>query len=260
MIKIISWNVNSIRSRLEHLLRFVDEQAPDVLLLQETKCIDHKFPHEFLDHLGYNMIVHGEKSYNGVAIMSKGPIEDVRRGLPGDESDTQARYLEAVTTIDNHVLRVASVYVPNGQSVGSDKFHYKLRFLERMTQYAETWRHSHEMVLIGGDYNVAPEEIDVYNPKHLDGSIGFHPVERQAIRGLMATNMMDAYRIMHPNNQVFSWWDYRSGGWQHNRGMRIDYILASPSVCDHLVDAGVYDGVRGWKTPSDHAPVYVCLG
>lgn len=254
MIKIISWNVNSIRSRMAILEQLISEQTPDVLLLQETKCLDEKFPHLELDSFGYNIACHGQKSYNGVAIMTKGPIEDVTKGLPNFD-DEQARYLECVTTINNAAIRVASVYVPNGSEVGSDKFHYKLAFLEALKQHLANNLKYQEIGLFCGDYNVAPEEIDVYDPNYLEGSIGFNMLERKAIRSIINSGYYDLFRHKHHNLQQFSWWDYRASSLQNDRGMRIDYALGTPEATAKLHDLQILKQYRDLNKTSDHAPI-----
>ena len=170
---LVSWNVNSIKSRASHLEQLVKSVSPDVILLQETKCQEDAFPYEFVEELGYNVVVAGQKSYNGVAILSRSRIEDVSKSLPYDDSDTQARYIEGVTGINGSLFRVASVYVPNGSEVGSEKFAYKMKFFSRLAEYMKQLLQYDEKVVIGGDYNVAPEEIDVYDPKRLSGKVGF---------------------------------------------------------------------------------------
>ena len=257
---LVSWNVNSIKARLEHLEVLSKEYSPDVILLQETKSIDENFPYEFIEDLGYNVVVSGQKSYNGVAILSKSSIEDIIFKLPYDDTDDQARYIEGVTKIGTHVFRVASVYVPNGSEVGSEKFEYKMKFFNRLSRHIETLLSYEENTLIGGDYNVAPEEIDVYDPKKLSGKIGFHIDERKKLREILNLGYKDSFRLLKNHEQAFSWWDYRSGSWDNNKGMRIDHILLSPKCSDLVSDAGIYSKIRGMTKPSDHAPIFIkCL-
>ncbi len=258
---IATWNVNSIRSRLEHLLAWLQQDKPDIALLQELKCTAENFPYEQIEALGYNVAVHGQKSYNGVAILSKFPVEDIVTTLPGDGDDTQARYIEAVVTLSaQQVIRVASVYVPNGNSIGSDKFHYKQDFLQRLYRHMHMLLSYEEMLVIGGDYNVAPERQDVYDPIARDGSICFHPDERHAFRALLYLGMTNAFRALHPEARQFSWWDYRAGAWAKNEGMLIDHLLLSPQAADRLRLCRVNENVRSWDKASDHAPVECCLG
>lgn len=263
MTTIATWNVNSIKARLEHVLAWLKETAPDIALLQELKCIDEAFPREQIEDLGYNVATHGQKTYNGVAILSKFPLDDVVRGLPGDESDEQARYIEAVASLPGgEAVRIASVYVPNGQEIGSDKFAYKLAFFERLKNHLAGLLAFEEMVVIGGDYNVAPTGADVYAPEQLAGSICFHPDEQAAWRRMVHLGYSDAYRLMHPEGDgdcPFSWWDYRAGGWQNNKGLRIDHHLLSPQAADRLTDCSVQRELRDVEKASDHAPVLAVL-
>ena len=260
MSLIVSWNINSARSHLALLIKFLEEYKPEVLLLQEIKCLEENFPKLELEDLGYNIAIHGQKTYNGVAILSKGKLEDVQKNLPND-SDDQSRYIEAVTYINNKSLRVASVYVPNGQEVGSDKFQYKLQFFDKLTKHLKQVAQWEELLLVGGDYNVAPNNIDVYSPADLEGSVCFHPTERKLFKELLnECNLHDAYRVQHPQKAEFSWWDYRAGSWQQNHGLRIDQFLASPEAMDKLTASGIYKEVRGWEKTSDHAPIFCRLG
>jgi len=256
---IATWNVNSIRPRLEHLSRWLQERQPDVALLQETKCSDEHFPYEAIEDLGYNCAHAGQKSYNGVAILSKRPIEEVIRALPGNEDDPQARYIEAVTQIGEQVVRVASVYVPNGQAIDSEKFQYKMDFFHKLKQHMAATLTNEEMVIWGGDYNVAPAANDVYAPDKLDGSICFHPDERRALRRIVHTGLTEAFRTLHPAEQRFSWWDYRGNGWKMNKGLRIDHLLLSPEAADQLTACEIDEHTRGWEKASDHAPVWCAL-
>lgn len=217
------------------------------------------FPYEQVEEKGYNILHQGQKTYNGVAILSKGPLEDTLTKLPGDDSDEQARFVEALTTLDGEVYRVASVYVPNGQAVGSEKFAYKLAFLERLHQHLAMRLGDEEMIVYGGDYNVAPAANDVYAPDKLDGTVCFHADERRMLRSMLHDGLIDAWRAMHPADQHFSWWDYRGGSWPQNKGMRIDHLLLSPQAADQLVSSGITSDVRGWEKASDHAPVWAEL-
>ncbi len=285
-IKIASFNVNSINARLPRLLEWLKNSQPDVALLQELKCVEEKFPFEALFDLGYNAAVHGQKTYNGVAILSKFKIEDVVKGLPnsplsgGSEStrsatmggssviDEQARYIEAVISVGTSAIRVASIYVPNGGGdlaphealENSKKFLYKLNFFDRLKSHLSSLAEFDEMQIFGGDYNVAAEEIDIFDPKNFAGQILFHPLERQKFRSLLNLGLVDSYRVLNQKSQAFSWWDYRGGGWQHNKGARIDYLLTSPQAADKISAASIEDrGVRDQEKASDHCPVCVTL-
>ena len=258
-LTIATWNVNSLRARLPNLLAWLDKNPVDILLLQELKCTEDQFPRLEMEERGYNLAISGQKTFNGVAICSKYPLEDVTRSLPGDASDTAARYIEAVVSLKDKALRVASVYVPNGQEVGSDKFAYKLAFLDRLQSHWRQLLAHHEIAVLGGDFNVAPYPIDVYDPEKLDGSVCYHPEERTRIRTLMHLGLKDAFRLKHPEAREYSWWDYRSGGYVRGHGMRIDHLLLSPEASDHLTDAAIDEHPRGEEKPSDHAPVTATL-
>lgn len=259
MLKIVSWNVNSVKMRLTAVLDFLQRYNPDVLLLQEIKCETVKFPELELQGLGYNTAIYGQKTFNGVAILSKSPIEDIKIGLPG-LADEQARYIECFTYIKGIGLRLASVYVPNGQEVGSDKFIYKMKFFDNLYTHLASLLQHEEAVVIGGDFNVAPEEIDVYDAKALEGKIGFHIEERQAFRKILNLGFYDSLRVKHPDLHEYSWWDYRSNALSSNRGMRIDQLLISPEATDKIIGAGVYKEIRQMEKASDHAPIYLDLG
>lgn len=260
-MKIATWNVNSVGARLPHLIRWLGDENPDVILLQEIKCVSEAFPYEAVEDLGYNVAAYGQKSYNGVAIASKFPLEDVTRGLPTLPDDPQARYIEAVT----NGVRVASIYVPNGGEVDSDKFSYKLAFYEALASHAEASLSLGEALVWGGDYNVAPFGDDMHDPS-LSGQdrILCSVTEQRALRSLISQGFCDALRALYPSNTpqgqgLFSWWDYRAGSYQRNRGFRIDHLLLSPQAGDRLKDAGVHTQTRGWERPSDHAPVWITL-
>lgn len=254
-LSIVTWNVNSIKTRLEHLELYTRETSPDILLLQELKCTNDNFPYEAVESLGYNIAVHGQKTYNGVAILSKFPMDDVITSLPGDDTDEQARYIEAIISLDNEAIRVASVYVPNGQAPDSEKFQYKMKFFDRLHAHANTLLGYEEKLVIGGDYNVAPHTQDVFDPKSLEGTICFHPKERDKFHILTNLGLTDAFHACHPQAQQFTWWDYRGNGFGYNKGLRIDHLLLSPEAADCLAACDVHTDMRGKDKPSDHAPV-----
>jgi exodeoxyribonuclease-3 len=258
-MKIVTWNVNSVKARLEHVIAYLRDEQPDVLLLQELKCQTEAFPYEAIEDLGYNVKAHGQKSYNGVAILSKHPMDDVITALPSlgqDDDDEQARYIEAVIMAGSDVYRVASVYVPNGTEVDSDRFEYKLRFFDRLREHIKHLMTYEEKLIVGADYNVAAEDQDAYNPKALANTICFHPREQQQWRSLIHSGLTDAYRALHPETQQFTWWDYRAGGYQGNKGLRIDTLLLSPQAADALQACDVDEKPRQKVKPSDHAPVW----
>lgn len=259
MTLIATWNINSIRQRLPHLLQWIDEKQPDILLLQETKVTDDKFPAMELEEKGYNLAFHGQKTFNGVAILSKYPLEDVVKALPGNEDDDQCRYIEALVSLPDGVARVASVYVPNGQSPDSEKFAYKMRFFGHLRAHAARLLDYEEPLVIGGDYNVAPENEDVHEPQKWFGQVCFHPREREHIRALQYGGFYDAFRLANPETRCFSWWDYRQQAFERDDGLRIDHLLLSPQAADRLKESDIDTAPRSWEKPSDHAPVWCRL-
>jgi exodeoxyribonuclease-3 len=257
-VRIATWNVNSVNARLETVLAWFREAQPDVACLQEIKCVDEKFPADAFEALGYNVAVHGQKSYNGVALISKTPLEDVRKGLPGEDADDHARYLEAVVSGPRPV-RVASIYLPNGNPVGTDKFTYKLRWMERLKVHAAELLALEEPLALAGDYNVIPEPEDADNPAAWAGDALFQPETRGAFRGLKWLGLTDAYMAADGAPGGYTFWDYQAGAWNRNHGIRIDHLLLSPQAADHLGEVVIHRDVRGWDKPSDHVPVSVEL-
>lgn len=257
-MRIATWNVNSVNARLETVLRWFEEAAPDVACLQEIKCVDEKFPAEAFERLGYNVAVHGQKSYNGVAILSKSPLEDVRKGLPGDDADDHARYLEAVVSGPRPV-RVASIYLPNGNPIGTEKFDYKLRWMERLNARARELLNYEEPVALVGDYNVIPEPRDAAHPENWLGDALFQPQSRGAFRSLQWLGYTEAFMAVDGHPEAYTFWDYQAGAWQRNNGIRIDHALLSPQAADLLRACIIHKDVRGWEKPSDHVPVVVEL-
>jgi exodeoxyribonuclease-3 len=255
-MKIATWNVNSIKARLTAAKEWLAETAPDVVCMQEIKCIDENFPRLEFEDLGYNCAVHGQKSYNGVAILSKRPMEDVSPRLPGGDGDDHARYLEAVISGDNGVVRVASIYAPNGNPIGTDKFRYKLDWHTRLAAHAKELLPAEEPIVLMGDYNVIPAPEDVYEPKNWLTDALFQPESRAALRRLENLGYTDAIRACHAEPQLYTFWDYTAGCWQKNRGIRIDHIFLSPQAADRLVTSGVNKHMRGREKPSDHVPVW----
>ena len=254
-MKIACWNVNSIKVRLPHLCDWLREAAPDVVLLQETKVTDEQFPALEIEDLGYNLAVAGQKTYNGVAVLSKRPLEVEHRALPGDPEDEQARYLEAVTD----GVRVISVYVPNGNPVDSEKFPYKLAWLKRLRRRVTDLLDTEDAFVIGGDYNVAPTDADAYDPAGWSDDALCRPESRAAFRRLVHLGLTDAFRAKHAEPGRYSWWDYRGGAWQRDNGMRIDHLLLSPQAADRLEAADIDKTPRAWKKASDHTPVWCTL-
>lgn len=257
MVVIATWNVNSVKARLEHLLNWLKRDQPDIVLLQEIKCVDEAFPAMEIEELGYNLAVYGEKTYNGVAILSKFPLDDISRGVPGND-DPRARYIEAVIALPYRALRIASVYVPNGQTADSEKFPYKLGFLDKFHDHMKTLLSYQEMLVVGGDYNIAPEDIDVHNPKAWHGSVLTHDEVRKRFRKLLHLGMYDAYRLTHSDGG-YSWWDYRANAFASDDGLRIDHLLLSPQAADTLSECRVIRNLRALEKASDHTPVLATL-
>jgi exodeoxyribonuclease III len=258
-MRIATWNVNSVKQRLEHLLAFVEEAEPDVLCLQEIKCVDEGFPREAIEAAGYNVATHGQKGFNGVALLSKHPIEDVRRGLPGDPADEQARYLEGVISTASGVVRVASIYLPNGNPIGTPKFSYKLDWMERLEHHARALLSLEEPLVLAGDYNVIPEPRDARRPQAWVNDALFQPESRARFRGLLHLGLADAVRACGDGPGPFTFWDYQAGSWQKDDGIRIDHLLLSPQATDRLAGVAVHKHTRSWEKPSDHVPVTIDL-
>jgi exodeoxyribonuclease III len=254
-MRIATWNVNSVKQRLDNLLAWLTERQPDIVCLQETKCIDEAFPREPLESLGYNVAVHGQKAFNGVAILSKFPFEEVTPGLPGDPHDDHARFLEAVVSIDRGVLRVASIYLPNGNPPEGEKYAYKIGWMERLIRYAQGRLAQEEPLVLAGDYNVIPSELDARNPASWAGDALFLPRTLEKYRTLRALGLTDALRAGSDAGGLYTFWDYQAGAWPKNNGIRIDHILLSPQAADRLVKVDIDRHVRGWEKPSDHVPV-----
>jgi exodeoxyribonuclease III len=253
---VATWNVNSVKARLAHLLRWLKEARPDIVLLQEIKVQTEDFPELEIGDLGYNVAVVGQKSYNGVAVLAKRPIEVEHRALPHkSEDDDQARYLEAVVG----GLRVASIYLPNGNPVDSDKFPYKLRWMARLRRHAAGLLKLDEPFVLGGDYNVAPRDEDVYDPAAWRDDALCRKEARAEYRALVNLGLWDAFRALHPEPQRYTFWDYQAGRWPRDEGLRIDHLLLSPRAADRLEDCDIERGPRGWDRASDHAPVWCRL-
>jgi len=249
-VKIATWNVNSVLARLPLVLQWLDSVRPRVLCLQETKCTDERFPRAAFAELGYEAEVFGQPTYNGVAILSRSPCEKSQRGLPGDEDGASARVLAATVA----GVRVVNVYVPNGQAVGSDKYHFKLEWMGRLRQLFDAQYKTGERVLLCGDFNVAPEEVDVHDVRLWAGRILFSAPERAALRKIMDWGLIDTFRMYHTEGGHYSWWDYRAGSFRRNAGLRIDHIWVSPALAKHCTAAWIDTRPRGWERPSDHAP------
>lgn len=255
-MKIATYNVNGVNGRLPVLLRWLDEAKPDIVCLQELKAPQEKFPLEAITESGYNALWHGQKSWNGVAILSKKPITERRRGLDGDDEDVQSRYLEA--KIDD--LIIGCIYLPNGNPYPGPKFDYKLRWFERLQAHAEMLITLDKPVLLIGDFNVMPTEKDVYKPEKWVNDALFRVEVREAFFDLLSQGWTDAVRALHPDEVIYTFWDYFRNAYERNTGLRIDHFLLSPELKDKLKKAEVDKHVRGWEKSSDHAPVWIELG
>ena len=259
-MKIATWNVNSIKARLEPALAWLKQAQPDVVALQEIKTVDENFPREAFEALGYNCAVHGQKSYNGVALLSKRPMEDVTPRLHGNDADDHARYLEAVVAGDKVAVRVAAIYAPNGNPWPGPKFDYKLAWLERLRLHAKKLLKNEEPVVLMGDYNIIPQDKDAAKPKNWVKDALFQPESKAALRRIENLGYADGFRALHPEGGHYTFWDY-FGSWERNNGIRIDHLLLSPQALDRLQDAGIDKEVRGAsEKPSDHVPVWIKLG
>ena len=255
-MKIATYNINGVNGHLPVLLRWLKETSPDVACLQELKAPQEKFPSQAITDAGYEAIWHGQKSWNGVAILSRrGKPEEVRRALPGDSEDLHSRYIEAV--VDG--ITIVCIYLPNGNPAPGPKFDYKLRWFERLTAHAATLFASGVPVVITGDYNVMPTELDVYKPERWVDDALFRPETRSAFKTLVSQGWIDAIRKLYPEEVIYTFWDYFRDAYSRNAGLRIDHFLLSPHLDKRLVAAGVDRNVRGWEKSSDHAPVWIEL-
>ena len=258
-MRIATWNVNSIRQRTEQLTAWLAERKPDIVCLQETKCMDDAFPRQAFEALGYNLAVHGQKTFNGVAILSRFKFDEVTPGLPGDDSDDHARFLEVAVSTATGVVRVASIYLPNGNPPNTDKYSYKLKWMQRLSHYAQERLQLEEPLILAGDYNVIPTAADVHNPAVWTNDALFLPQTREDFRSFASLGLTDAIRAVSDDPGLYTFWDYQAGAWQKNWGIRIDHMMLSPQAADRLTAAGIDKHVRSWEKPSDHVPVFVDL-
>ncbi len=249
---IASWNVNSIKARLPRVTEWLKDFVPDVVMLQELKCIDENFPYLEIEELGYNVAVHGQKTYNGVAILSKYPIEDVMAGLPGDDSDEQARYIEATI----NTVRIGGLYLPNGNPLPGPKFDYKLRWMDRLIARAKELLSQEEIFILGGDYNCCPKDEDCYDPRRMAGDALTQPETRDRYYSLLNLGLTDALRHYYPSGHNYTYWDYQRGAWPKDNGLRIDHLLLSPQAADRLKKCDIDRTPRGKERASDHTPIW----
>jgi exodeoxyribonuclease-3 len=255
-MRLVSWNINSLRKRQERLVGWLRESGPDIVCLQETKCTDDQFPEQALRNAGYHSAFHGQKSYNGVAILARSELGGVRNSLGDEVADEHARVI-AATFGD---IRVVCIYAPNGQAIGAPAYEYKLQWYARLNRYLTEQLKAFPRLIVCGDFNIAPENRDVYEPALWRGAIMCSEQERSAFDALCAMGFADTLRLHHPEEGLFSWWDYRMLSFPKNRGLRIDAILASKPVAARCTDGGIEREMRKGKEPSDHAPVWAEFG
>ena len=258
-MRIVTWNVNSLKARLPHVIDYLKASSPDVLCLQELKMVDEAFPKEAIEELGYNCAVHGQKTYNGVALLSKRPMEDIRIGLPGDKDDEQSRYIEALVVGDEIPVRVASIYLPNGNPAPGPKYDYKLKWMDRLTKHAKKLLALEEPLVLAGDYNVIPTEDDVWDAKKWTEDALYLLETREKFRELTYLGFTDAYRACSPEPHRYSFWDYQGGAWPKDHGIRIDHLMLSAQAADLLTAADIDRTPRSWERPSDHTTVWCDL-
>ena len=258
-MRIATWNVNSIRQRLEHLLTWLKECSPDIVCLQEIKCVDEAFPRLEIEALGYNVVTHGQKTFNGVALLSKLPFDETKSGLAGDDEDAHARFLEGVVTLKTGVMRIACLYLPNGNPVGTEKYPYKLKWMSRLLEYSKERLKTEEPLILAGDFNVIPEPRDAKHPDHWTRDALFQPETRAKFRELLNLGLTDAVRACDDGPGPYTFWDYQAGAFQRDDGIRIDHLALSPEAADRLRGAAVLKYTRSWEKPSDHVPVAVDL-
>lgn len=253
-MRIATWNINGIKARLEVLLTWLAQEKPDIVCLQEIKSVDEAFPRAQIEALGYNVETHGQKSWNGVAILSLIPFDEVTRGLPGDDSDEQSRLIEGVFSVESGAIRVCNIYLPNGNPVDTEKFPYKLAWMERLIAFSQERLALEEAFILLGDFNLIPTRNDVHDPDAWWGDALYRPESLEKFRRLANLGLTDALRAI-TDEPSYTFWDFQSGAWRRNAGIRIDHLLLSPQAADRLENVTVHKDVRGWDKPSDHVPV-----
>lgn len=251
-MKIVSWNLNSIRARLEHVENWIKEHQPDLLCLQETKVKDEDFPRDVFEAMGLNVYTHGQAAYNGVAFISPHKLEDIQKGFPEGDMNDQKRVIAC--TLNG--VRIINVYIPQGDNPDSPKYEMKGQFYKRLKDWVGEGHTPDDKILICGDFNIAPADIDVHDVESCSKKCGYLPEEVEWLKDLMSWGFDDSFRIIHPDVQQFSWWDYRMNSYKRNRGQRIDHVLTSKGLRKHIKDAGVEESPRALERPSDHVPVY----
>jgi exodeoxyribonuclease-3 len=258
-MQIVTYNINGIKARIETLLTWLQEASPDVVAVQEIKSVDENFPREQIEELGYRVETHGQKSFNGVAILSKLPLEDVTRGLPGDDSDEQARWIEATVIGDKTAVRLCALYLPNGNPAPGPKYDYKLAWMERMERHAAQMLKDEMPLVMAGDYNIIPQDEDAARPQVWQKDALALPQSRTAFRRILDLGFTEAFRARTFGGGHYSFWDYQAGAWNKNDGIRIDHFLLSPEAADLLTDCRIESEARGKEKPSDHVPVWLTL-
>jgi exodeoxyribonuclease-3 len=258
-MRVATFNVNSIKQRVDQVTAWLAARQPDVVALQELKCVDEAFPREPFERLGYNIATHGQKTYNGVALLSRRPMEDIVTGLPGEPADEQARYIEALVAGDRGMLRVGGLYLPNGNPPDTEKYPYKLRWMDRLIAHARDRLALEEPLVLAGDYNVIPTAADCHDPRLWAGDALFLPTTREKFQTLTGLGFTDAIRATDDRPALYTFWDYQAGAWPRNNGIRIDHLMLSPQAADKLTAAGIDRDVRGQEKPSDHVPVWCDL-
>ena len=249
----MSWNVNSVNARLDHIKKYLEEYKPDVLMMQELKTQD--FPAIEFESLGYKAQAVGQKSYNGVAILSKHKIDTIHTSLPGNDNDDQARYIEA----DINGLRLINIYLPNGNPVDTEKFDYKLDWMKHLKTHLENLKYEGIDFAIGGDFNIIPEDKDCHDPEAWAGDALFHPQSKAIFRSIVNLGLTDALRVNNQKAAQYTFWDYQAGAWHQNNGIRIDHFLLSPKIADRLEACEIHKDPRGWEKPSDHTPIQITI-
>jgi exodeoxyribonuclease-3 len=255
-MKIATWNINGVKARIDNLTQWLKDSSPDIACLQEIKSVDEGFPRLEIEALGYHVETHGQKGFNGVAILSKTKPDEVTRGLPGDPLDEQSRFMEAVFSLPgNRVARVCCLYLPNGNPIDTEKYTYKLAWMERLRTFAAERLANEEILILAGDYNVIPEPHDCFDPKVWENDALFLPQTRQAFRRLESLGLTDAVRATTDAVPAYTFWDYQAGAWPKNNGIRIDHLMLSPEAVDRMMSTAIEKHVRAWEKPSDHVPV-----
>ena len=258
-MRIATWNINGIKARHPNLLRWLEEEKPDIACLQEIKSVDEAFPRADIEALGYNLETHGQKSFNGVALLSRLPFEEVNRGLPGDDEDEQARFIEGIFSTDKGPLRVVSLYLPNGNPVETEKYPYKLNWMRRLIAWSKERLTLEEAFVLSGDYNVIPTADDVHDHDAWWGDALYRTETLELFRELKALGLTEAFRACNGTPHQYSFWDYQAGAWPRNHGIRIDHHLLSPEAADMLKACEIQKDTRDWEKPSDHVPVMMTL-